>query len=177
MKRLIIGITGPARSGKDTVADRLVKMFGFQRYGFADPMKKMLAVGFGLTEEHLNGGLKEVVIERFGKSPRQMMQTLGTEWGRDLVHTDAWLTLARDYCDSHPRVVVSDVRFPNEAQWVRQNGVLFHVLRPRAQSVAAHSSEGGIKFDPCADYALQNHGSIYELYRQLDGLMRGLLAC
>ena len=140
----IIGLAGPARTGKDTIASHLVRGHGYTRYGFADPLKRMLAAGFGLSEDHLNGHLKEVVLEPLGKSPRELLQTLGTEWARDIVHQDTWLILADKFSERHVFVVIPDVRFENEAAWIRARGELWHIRRRAAPTVAAHTSEGGI---------------------------------
>lgn len=140
----VVGLAGPARTGKDTVASLLVRSHGYVRYSFAGPLKKMLTVGFGLTREHLEGDLKEKVLEPLGKSPRELMQTLGTEWARDMVHQDTWLILADKFTELNPLVVIPDVRFENEAAWVRARGVLWHIRRRGAPDVAPHSSELGI---------------------------------
>jgi hypothetical protein len=82
---ILIGLHGKAHAGKDTVGQMLVG-YGLDRVAFADPIKRMLIEGLGLTAEHFDSPLKEEPIPWLGKSPRQLMQTLGTEWGRDLVN-------------------------------------------------------------------------------------------
>jgi hypothetical protein len=144
MSYKVIGLAGPARVGKDTVANHLERSENYKRYAFAGPLKAMLAAGFCLTEAHLEGDLKEKVLEPLGKSPRELMQTLGTEWARDTVHQDCWLIIAEKYCESHGKTIITDVRFPNEAAWVRARGELWHVRRRGAPSVSAHTSEVGI---------------------------------
>jgi len=91
----LIGLTGPAGSGKDTVARLLCEQHGFVQIAFADPLRAMLKAGLGLTDEHFNNREdKEAPLEWLGKSPRQLLQTLGTEWGRRQVHPHLWLELA-----------------------------------------------------------------------------------
>jgi len=91
----LIGLTGPAGSGKDTVARLLCEQHGFVQMAFADPLRAMLKAGLGLTDEELHRrDLKEAPLEWLGKSPRQLLQTLGTEWGRQHVHPHLWLELA-----------------------------------------------------------------------------------
>ena len=86
----LIGICGKARSGKDTAADYIVEECGFNKYSMADPIRSMLdSIG---VDPSFN---KEDPVDRFGKSPRQMMQTLGTEWMRNTVNEDGWLNLAK----------------------------------------------------------------------------------
>lgn len=165
MKPLLIGICGPARAGKDTVANILIEHWGFQRYSLASPIKMMLA-SLGLDDDELNGDKKEAPLARLkiDKSPRQLMQTLGTEWGRDQVDADFWLKLAafrwNQAREAGQLLVIPDVRFDNEAAFIRRNGHLVHISRPNAPQVAAHSSERGIAFDERRDHALVNDGGI-----------------
>ena len=71
----LIGIAGRARSGKDTSANFLAQILGWDTYAFADPIKDTLTSVFG----HLfRSGDREAPIEWLGKSPRQLMQTWGT---------------------------------------------------------------------------------------------------
>ena len=96
---MIIGLTGLAGSGETTVARHLMGMHGFVRHRMAEPLKSMLKA-LGLTEQQIDGDLKEVPCELLGgKTPRHAMQTLGTEWGRDLISQNLWV---KAWCDSLP---------------------------------------------------------------------------
>jgi hypothetical protein len=116
----LIGITGKARAGKDTVAKYLVRNYGFVSSSFALPLKRAAKEMFGLSDDEAFGDeLKEVPIPFWwGLSPRAMFQKLGTEGGRILFGDDIWLKrwerFYLQYRDS-AHVVVSDVRFDNEA--------------------------------------------------------------
>ena len=161
----LIGITGRARSGKDTVADFILQRNGGYKYSFADPLKKMLLpLGIDMSKPYWQE-VKEVIIPEFNASPRRLMQTLGTEWGRQLIDPDLWLTLAtRKLASMGHGMVVADVRFENEATWVReQGGVIVHVRRDNAPFVEKHSSEHGIMVNPVKDYILSNDGTLEEL--------------
>lgn len=145
----LIGIAGPAQSGKSTLAGefrRLIEFQGgeFHEKPFAGPLKAMLAViGVSTLEKD-----KNVVNTRFGVSPRVLMQTLGTEWGRK-INPDCWINVWRSQLPTTGVVVVPDVRFENEAQAIRElGGTLIHVTRPvttEMAAVPAHQSEVGIK--------------------------------
>ena len=79
---MLIGITGPAFSGKDTIANHLCLTHGyFTCEAFADPLRDGLSALFGLFPHHFDAKHKETVIEWIGKSPRELLQTLGTQWG------------------------------------------------------------------------------------------------
>lgn len=171
----LIGITGKAGAGKDTLADYLVRHFGAQKYSFALPLKQSLNTMFGWHMDQWNDReWKERVIPWLGKSPRQMAQTIGTEWGRELVHPQLWVLLAErkyiqhidDYSQDFgamPPFVIPDVRFTNEAEMIRsQNGVVIQLHRPGAATIAAHKSEDGVP-DELVDITYINEKSIAEM--------------
>ncbi|WP_137822147.1 deoxynucleotide monophosphate kinase [Pseudomonas sp. D(2018)] len=181
MNQLIIGLHGRARSGKDTVARYLAVHLSLLSYAFAEPLKQVLAELFHLTQAHLEGDLKELALPGIGKSPRELMQLLGTEWGRDRVHPQLWLLLAEqnlqllaEHHQDMKGVVIRDVRFENEADWLRsKGGIIVHLQRPDAQQVAGHSSENGLAIAP-DDLVIHNDGSLSELYDKLDALITRL---
>jgi len=114
-------LTGKAGSGKDTAANLL----GYETYAFAKPLKAALAV-MGFPEPPRDK--KEQQISGFKFSWRKAAQLLGTEWGRQL-QTDLWLTMAEVHRKQSRAacLVITDVRFHNEADWIRDHGVLLHV--------------------------------------------------
>lgn len=165
--RKLIALAGPAYCGKDTVAGILRREFPVCSLAFADPIRLMLRNAFNLTDEHFFGKLKEVPLDWLGKSPRQLMQTLGTEWGRGLIHEDLWLILAeRKVSEIHAsgfHAVITDCRFENEAERVRKlGGVVWHISRGAARPVSAHVSEMGIQFKP-GDKRIDNNGTLEDL--------------
>lgn len=175
----LIGLTGKAGVGKDTVADYLVANYGFTKYSLADPIKDMLAV---IGVDARTRETKEKPHPVFGASPRRMAQTLGTEWGRMCIRNDFWLKAAElhietvkmgNALDSVPTfngIVIPDVRFENEAAWLRaQGGRLWHIIRD-VPAVEAHSSEAGVPPDTL-DVMVANDMDKGTLFRCIDWLM------
>lgn len=164
----LIGLTGKAGSGKDTVANYLKKDHWWQSVAFADPIRAGMRAIIGLEDKHFQHPDKEVVLPEFGKSPRQMMQTLGTEWGRECVNQDLWLILAdkkiKQFHAQGFNVAVTDVRFENEAEFIRkQGGTIVHVHRDVAGTPHNHPSEAGV--DYCEqDIIIFNNASLIDLY-------------
>lgn len=166
----ILGITGKARVGKDTFADVLVSKHGFVKLSFATPIREMISVLTGLTLEQLSdGSLKEEVIDVFGKSPRQMMQSLGTQWGRDMIRRDLWLRLLENkvqqlQLDSAVRgIVIADVRFDDEAFFIRDQleGIVIQINRPDTIQVNDHVSEKGLQ-SFTVEVTLVNDATLHE---------------
>lgn len=170
----IIGIAGKAGAGKDTVAKVLVEEFEFIQYAFARPLKEGMKVMFGLTDYDVyDSEGKEKEHPRLGMTVRRAMQLAGTEFARDMIHNDIWLRMASHFLVQTLKekgrtacVVISDVRFKNEANWVRSNGgVIWHIER-EIKKVDSHSSESGILV-LSNDTVIYNHGTIDELHRNV----------
>lgn len=169
----VIGIAGRARTGKDTCADFLAGYLDGYRYGFADPLKAMLVpLGIDMTDPYWTEN-KEREIPLFERSVRYMMQTLGTEWGRQLIHPDIWVRVAEVELGLRgDGMIISDVRFDNEAEFIRRaGGTVIHLTRPDAPTVEAHASEAGIKQSPRDKYII-NDGTVDELYVKLAALFK-----
>lgn len=155
----IIAFCGRAGCGKSTAARTLLQPpFQLRKWGrtervsFAEPIRDALSA-IGVSVEALtNPALKEQPLPGFGgKSPRYLMQTLGTEWGRQMVADDIWLQIARSriqaLVDQGVQVVIDDVRFDNEAQLLRDMGALIIEIRRKGdcyEDASAHASEMGI---------------------------------
>lgn len=145
--RKLVGFTGRARVGKDTAATVVIEKYDGHRYAFADPIREMLRC-IGVSADSVYD--KEAPIAPYGKSLREMMQTLGTEWGRNLIHSDIWLIAARHRIEwlltSGACVVLSDVRFDNEAAFIKSlGGVVIEIIRPEIEEqVREHVSENGV---------------------------------
>jgi hypothetical protein len=171
----IIGLAGKAKSGKDTIANYLKLHYPFQSVAFADPIREGMRAILGLEDRHFAHPDKEVVIPEFGKSPRQMMQTLGTEWGRNCVNDDLWLILAKKKIDAYHKlgfnVVITDVRFENEADMIRKaGGVIWHIERGVAGTPHGHASEAGVQ-KGAFDWIISNNGTLASLYGTVDSIL------
>src|SRR3990172_1980756 len=139
---MIIGLTEKAGAGKTTAASFLVRDLGFTCVKFAALLKGMLYT-LGLSYAHIEGELKEVPCAFLcGKTPRYAMQTLGTEWGRNMLGDDVWVRVAMQRVRLYPNVVFDDMRYPNEAAALKaKQGVIWKIERPGIVLVEAHASE------------------------------------
>lgn len=132
---MLIGLLGRIGSGKGTVADELVNTYGFRQDSYASTLKDMTATLFSWDRAMLEGDTAEsraareevdvwwseqLGIENF--TPRLALQLIGTDVFRNNFHQDIWVlsVMARYRGDEH--VVISDCRFPNEVQAIRQAG-------------------------------------------------------
>ena len=173
----LIGLTGKARSGKDTIAAYLWHSAGFTRIAFADPLKLAAQNIFGLTDgQTWDDELKEVVIDRIGMSPRQIFQKLGTEAVRNVFGEDTWTKrwmVGYSLFEESDDIVVPDVRFDNESGLIRSlGGVIVEVRRGPGLvgSTGTHPSEHGLSTLP--DFVIENNGTLDDLYAQVEGVLR-----
>lgn len=157
MSRIVIGLHGPIGSGKDTLArglrqavsDRRVLSFKFARALYA--MAQQIDPAF--YPEMLHDAKEAPLLGRPELGTRRnFLEKLGTEFGRNLIDPDFWVkTLEADIAFAEPVVaVVTDVRFPNEAAWIRKNGILVH-LQPDWITVGSdsrHASNAGLDQEP-----------------------------
>ncbi len=175
MKGLIL--IGKAGSGKDTVADYLVKKYGFVRYAFADKIRDIVIDLF--PDEVVKG------------KPRRLLQTIGTSmrqldpdvWARYLVH--------RIEKEKPSLFVVSDCRYPNELKMLWELGALpvfidcpYELRMQRLavrdgvvnESLLSHESEQAVdelrKVVNLDDIVyLYNDGTLEELYQLVDWIV------
>jgi hypothetical protein len=171
---LLIGLTGKAGAGKDTAALALIAD-GFHEYAFAEPMKEAAKILMGWGDDHVHDTvLKDTIDPLYGVSPRRVLQTLGTEWGRELIHKDIWLLRAKEHIRQVRRayptadIVITDVRFNNEARFIQENGgIVLEVVRPPTsgggKEVEAHESEAGV-FNGYIIHYLTNNGTVDQLH-------------
>lgn len=129
---ILVGLIGYKQSGKDTCADYLVEKYGFHKYAFAEPVKQVCKIMFQLDSQQLQDATqKEENDSRWDMTPRQMMQQVGTDMVRHYWGENFWVRCMemRVGKEKKDRVVVSDVRFQNEADWIKQNhGILVRIV-------------------------------------------------
>lgn len=165
---MIIGLAGYARSGKDTIADLLAE-HGYRKQAFADPMREALYTlnpnvdvnGYRMTLQQAVNGLGWEGLKDLSDELRPLLQRFGTDVCRHLFGQDIWVktAMARVAGDT----VFADVRFPNEADAIREaGGVLLRVVRPGVAPANAHASERALD-DYLFDATIHNDGTLAEL--------------
>lgn len=174
----IIALCGRRYSGKTTAAKYIVENLGYTRLRFADRLKKML-VTLGLTEREIDGDLKGCACEVLGgQTPRHAMVTLGTEWGRNMIHPDIWVNaLHRDMTamvnDGHDKFVIDDLRFLSEEKWLKSLKtsyipieVTIIKLQRQLTERSEHQSEREVD-EIKEDWMVWNNLSMAELHKSL----------
>lgn len=171
----LIALAGYGGVGKDACAEYLAKSYGFYHLKFADAIKTMVGAMLGVPARRFEDRQwKEAEIEWLGKTPRQLLQTLGTEWGREMVHPDIWVRTTMHRCRFMSRVVISDCRFDNEAEAVRAaGGRVVLIERPGYTPVNAHKSETSLS-PQNVDRVLLNDADLPDLFKHLVWKLDGM---
>ena len=187
-QRRLIGIIGLKNSGKDTVGDYLVSQFGFTKYAFAHPVKQVCKTIFSLSDEQLEDRvLKEKKDPRWGISPREMFQRVGTDFGQFAIfkifpelkgkisYRELWVKIFEQWYNDNSNldIVVTDVRFKHEAKKIKDLGGQIIKINRKLGENDNHISELELNRIPKEhiDYEIDNNYKLVDLYSQIDTLI------
>jgi len=177
---MIIGITGQKGVGKTTMAFHIASRFGgFQLFYFAKPLKYSLSYLTGLEIDYFTKPeLKEEPLPEWNNmTPRRMMQLFGTEVARH-IHSDFWVRAAEVHMPKNTDVLIDDVRFPNEANWVKkQGGTIVKIIGGPPRLADGHASETLFGIYP--DHMIENKfndslSTLPEFYDKIDQFMESI---
>lgn len=196
----LIGIIGNIGSGKSTVSEYLVNNYNYEEYSFASPIKN-IAINMGFDYNQVYGSqINKLEINKYwGISGREFMQKIGTEFGRNIIHdilpnmnigksNSLWVKIFEIKYENHVKtnnnksVVVSDCRFENEIQSIRdRGGYIIKIVRDKATPVANekkiddkiynHSSEMHIS-NLYYDSVINNNTTKDDLFESIDCILR-----
>lgn len=195
---MIIGLSGYAKSGKDTVAEMIqaIEPMQWEIKKFSGKLKQIASLLTAIPIEKFEDQefkMSELshewdyLVPSYGymdmqaMTVREFLQRLGTDAVRDGLHPNAWVNaLFADYNPirpdrlpyTHPNWVVTDVRFPNEAKSIKERGgIIVRVHRPEIKPVNPHVSE--IALDKWAfDYIITNDSDLDYLKESVQNFLK-----
>lgn len=193
---MIIGLTGYAGVGKDTIADVLVRKHGFKRLAFADPLREMLYALNPIVDRWQKDGRPERIIrvkdlvdkhgwdkaKRLEPEIRELLQRLGTEAGRNILGQHVWIEALDDIITNRSgdgedmrNVVIPDCRFENEARYIGNQwmGAVVRVVRPGHGPINGHVSDAGLPHS-LIDLDVVNDGSLDDLEQKAVVMLEAL---
>lgn len=146
----IIGLAGAKGVGKTTVAQEIADRYvdPVEILSFASPLKKML-VAMGIPNRNVHDPkFKDEPINWIGKSARELMQSLGTEWARNQISDDIWLRSMESRMsvfNINVPIVIDDVRFDNEVDYIKSiDGKIVLLEREGYEFTMEHITEMGV---------------------------------
>jgi hypothetical protein len=189
---LILGLAGPARSGKDTVASIVAEIIegeghSVKRDAFANRLKISAAHALGFKfdtideyrdwSDHIKENCRVNVVDLAGTyksvSGREYLQFYGTEAHRNVFSTDFWVDALLSNPVEEQLLVVTDVRFPNEAEAIIESGgEVWRVNREGSGVPGSHVSETPLP-DDLVDYEIDNDGTIEDLRKLIKDTLHG----
>ena len=180
---MLIGVSGKAGSGKDTIGDYLVKEYAFKKIALADPIKRLVKDVFALDDHAVYDRVaREQSLQRWPKwSVRTLLQFIGTELFREKIDDSVWVKSLwyKIQDDKANNYVCPDIRFPNELNYFMENAkdgefFSFKVTRPGYDGnvgLKGHASEA---HDLEGDFQIINNGTYETLYNKVDDIMYAL---
>lgn len=181
----IMGICGKKRSGKDTIGEYLIEKYGYVRYAFADPVKDICRIMFKLSEDQLYGDKKEVLDQRWGITPREAFQKIGTDFGQIALHkiipditgqvrsrqfwTKHFELWFKEQVEKNPdiKVVITDVRFKHEAKIIKELGGIIVKVKRSGLVSDGHISETELD-NIATSFIVENNETIEDLHKKID---------
>jgi hypothetical protein len=173
---MIIGLSGYARSGKDTLAGMLIGLYGYQNRAFANPIRNLL---YEMNPQVRDDCRVKEAVDTYGwdeakvKFPevRALLQNLGVG-ARTLFNDQFWVTQGLAGVKNGDKVVITDVRFPNEAEAIKSlGGQVWRIKRLGIDAVNEHISETAMDDYP-VDQIFINNGTVEDLMALLKTRMR-----
>ena len=174
---MIIGLCGPEGAGKSTAARMMAAQLSLPIKPFAGPLKAMLEA-VGVEHRNLYGSQadKEEPLEILGgKSARFALQSLGTDWGRDMICPNLWAHLWLASVNPTLGCIADDVRFTTESDAIRSlGGFIVCVVRSKSDfdrpPTHASTNFGAIR----SDVTIFNSGSMSDLEIDVAWALSGL---
>lgn len=182
-KIMIIGLSGYAQTGKDTIANYLIENYGFTRVAFADPIREAIyRLNPKITIADMKGVPLATAVDGLGwesvkvdsEDARWLLQRMGTEVGREMFGDDFWVNQGMKKALQHDRVVFTDVRYPNELEAILEaSGTVWRVIKNSVGAVNRHASETALD-DYDFEYMIFNNDTKESLYESVDSFMADL---
>jgi len=162
---MIVGLSGFARSGKDTAAEVLISSYGFKRMAFADALKADLKGMIGTALETI--GKDVSLYNEMLTTSKETVRPIMVEYGRIMRDLYAPYWIDRLFSDmlgtEGNRFVITDCRYENEAKEIRKfGGIVVGITRPDVIPANAEEEMSFSKFTP--DYTINNDAGIVRLH-------------
>jgi hypothetical protein len=192
--QVIVGLAGYARAGKSEAAKGL-EAVGWEVHAYADKLREFLYTLNPIIEQSNMAfvTVKGYVLQRpvqlrdiidkygwdgykgsmYSGEIRRLIQTLGTDCGRNLIGENVWVDSTFKYYLPEDQWVIADVRFPNELNAIRERGgLVIRITKPDVGPLNNHPSETSL--DEYDLPVLVNDGSINQLHDKIRKLTYSL---
>lgn len=171
----LIAICGYKRCGKDTLSDYICEKYGHTNVKIAGKLKEIVKIVFGFSAEQVESDLKEEIDDRWGITPRQAMQFIGTEMFQyklqELlpdIQRKLWIKSITSTVNNDSKIVISDLRFIHEFTELKKKGfIVIKVERDDHAIMDTHPSETEFISIP-ADITIKNNSSLEAFFKDFE---------
>lgn len=173
---MIIALSGKLQSGKDTLARYLLELLpGYEPKQFAEKLKLIVSIMTGAPlRDMATAEGKQRYLPAWKMTVGEMLQRVGTDAVRNHVHVDGWVLATFAYYTPQSNWIITDCRFPNEAEAVKsRGGILIRVNRARRDTAGRdtnHPSETALDNYAGWDFTVDNNGTLEDLQTIAQGI-------
>ena len=188
----IIGLVARSRSGKDTVADYIISKYGvgvgvsstieiethntynIVKRRLAGPIKNAVKELYGFTDMHLETDLKDIKIDAFNCSPRDVMVTVTKAImelsGTDFFTNRLYNSITQEKSINPEITIIPDVRYMHDIERIHQNGGIVIKIERNTENNVYYKNENNIE-NMDADFIIINNGTLEELFIKVDNII------
>lgn len=125
---------------------------------------------------HKGFDLDHIEINEIKMTPRLILQLIGTEFGRDLIHPNIWVNNLFINYSKHSDWIIDDLRFKNEAVAIKERGgKIIRIVNPNVDSSnETHRSEFELDGYDQFDYFIINDGNLEDLQKEVEKICTDL---
>lgn len=168
---IVVGISGKAHSGKDTMTDILIKKYGFIKMAFADHLKELVQEHYGFKKEELWTDYKTEEVRRILQGTGELIKSLEGDnfWIHEIQKKMVYGSMIPGWTN---RVVISDVRFLNEKHFIEGcSGITIRIDRPDGEEIEFNPDHVSEKELQEFNYIVKNDRTIEELRNSIVTIM------
>lgn len=180
---VLIGIVGLKRTGKDTMADYLVKKYNYNKVAFADPIKDILKILFGWDRDFLESNMKDENC-KLNVIPRDMMKWVGTDIFQYEIYNrfpdlkipknSIWVEAIKNRITDIEKTVISDVRFLHEVDFIKKNnGIIIYIDKHYLSENLDYDLN--IIINKYIDYTIENKKDIDTFYKNVNNFVLNII--
>ena len=189
---MLIGIVGLERTGKDTVANYLVKNHNFLKYNLAHPIKQIGKIMFNWDINEMETNKKDEIDINTGIVPRDFYKWFGTqicqfeiykkfpELKEKIPERHMWSHIMKNYVlekrnkNKNANIIIPDIRFLHEVSVIKElGGKLIYLDRIQNPNFDNYDLKEIMKKENnYIDYTLENRETIELLYKSIEHLIK-----
>ena len=173
----IIGLVARSRCGKDTVADYIIHKYptiNIVKRKLAGPIKNAAKELYGFTDLELETNLKDIKIEAYNCSPRDVMVQI-TKSIMELSGTEFFTNRLYESIGKNELTIITDIRYEHDIKRINENDGIVIKIERNINDIVQYNNENNIDRLE-SDYIICNNGTLEQLYEQVDTIVNSVIS-